>query len=71
MEKKQIVEGSWKRKIVSSDLLEERQKCDFDKKEAVAKLVDEKMIKETFDLLWMQKDPILKNTHKFFDMTRE
>lgn len=30
--RKQPIQGSWKNKIVASDLQEERDKCDFDSK---------------------------------------
>ena len=70
-DKKDIIHGSWKRKITSSDLIEERLKCDFDKKEAISKLVDPAWLQQMLDLKWVQSDPVLRNSHKFYDMTRE
>ena len=49
-ENKEIVHGSWKNKITSSDLIEERLKCDFDKKEAISKLVDPALLQQMLDL---------------------
>ena len=65
------ISGSWKNKIVASDLQEERDKCDFDMNEArmfsrQGKLVDAAVVAEILEL-----HPALQNTHKFYDMTRE
>ena len=65
------IPGSWKNKVVASDLQEERDKCDFDMQEAKAltarhgKLQDAAAAVEVID-----KHPALQNSHKFYDMTR-
>ena len=68
---KKRIQGSWKNKIVSSDLQEERDKCDFDQAEALTASIDPvkwAVIQEADK--YMQEHPELANTHKFYDMTR-
>lgn len=65
--------GSIEKGIVSPDLLEERQKCNFDTEELAVIL---NYGKDKLDQLRAWKkvadaDPILRNTHKYYDMTRE
>ena len=57
---------------MASDLLEERAKCNFDQKEfqnIVRGKEDVEYYKEI--VATMESDPILKNSHKYYDMTRE
>ena len=69
-----IVYGSVKNKIVSSDLQEERANSDFNIKEGnILYHLDffcdaEKRYKFAKE---MADDPILKNSHLFYEMTRE
>ena len=75
MSKSKIVYGSIKRKIVSSDLLDERANRDFDHDNG--EIVEKAL---SFEGHWDKKkkfvqvmtaDPILKNSHKFYEMTSE
>ena len=68
---KQII-GSIAKGIVASDLLEERKKCNFDQEEFFNLILTKKHVdyfKRSIEI--MESDPILKNTHKYYDMTRE
>jgi hypothetical protein len=71
---KQPTPGSWKNKIVASDLQDERDKCDFDAKKGngFEGILNQEYILRFKDALsFMESDPILENTHKFYDMTKE
>lgn len=65
--------GSIKNKIVSPDLIEERQKCNFNSQELTEFLYNGKEnVNKIQDYIeTIDKDPILRNSHKFYDMTRE
>jgi hypothetical protein len=65
--------GSIKNKIVASDLEEERNKCNFNKDELTDILFGGREIYEEIkaDLDIMESDPILRNTEKWYDFTRE
>ena len=68
------IPGSWKNKVVNSDLQEERDKCDFNGKlgGGVEVLFDAANLQRAKDsAAFVSGDPILRNTHKFYDMTRE
>ena len=75
MSKQSIVYGSIKNNIVASDLVAERANRDFDHDngEILCKTLNvrghwEK--KKAFNE-FLQSDPILKNTHKFYEMNQE
>ena len=69
---KKRIQGSWKNKIVASDLQEERDKCDFDQAEALTTSIDVVEWAATQDAhKYMVEHPELANTHKFYDMTRQ
>ena len=71
---KQPIQGSWKNKIVASDLQEERDKQDFDstKGGGLVGVLNQDYSQRLWDALaFMESDPILKNTHKFYEMTKE
>ena len=74
MKKKIITPGSWKNKVVCSDLAEERAKADFDSEggRAFKNVVDKEhtAIREEH-MEFLCSDPILCNSHKFYDSTRE
>jgi hypothetical protein len=64
-----IVHGSIKNKIISSDLIEERAKKDFTG--SFLDLYDQSTLtraKESY--AFMESDPRLHNSHKFYDKTR-
>ena len=64
--------GSIAKGIVASDLLDERKKCNFNQEEFMNLIITKKhadYFKRTIKI--MESDPILKNTHKYYDMTRE
>lgn len=69
----QRVNGSWKNKIVASDLQEERDRCAFDQEEMRVMLHGGKeawdIQRYFFDL--QKKHPQLHNHHHFFEMTPE
>ena len=68
---KKAVRGSWKNKLVASELADERAKCDFNKKEALDILWPAIQIAKINDASQkMDEHPELANTHKFYDMTR-
>lgn len=65
--------GSIKNKIVATDLLEERAKCNFNMNEMALLLYGGK---EELDIVkgWvseMEGDSILRNNEKWYEMTRE
>lgn len=65
--------GSIKEKRVSPDLLEERAKCNFNQEELTEIIYGGKELRDEY-LSWhkdMEKDPILQNNEKFYEMTRE
>ena len=67
---KPIIPGSWKNKIVSSDLQEERDKKDFTG--SMSDYFDPYIVKRMDEVLaFSESDPGLLNSHKFYDMTRE
>ena len=70
MQAKPII-GSIKKGIVASDLKDERAKCNFDQKE-FCNLVRGKDDVDYFKkvVATMESDPILRNSHKYYDMTR-
>ena len=71
---KSIVMGSWKNKIVASCLLEERDKKDFtiDHGEVFGPILNKEHYQRCADAMkFMESDPILRNTHKFYEMTIE
>ena len=65
------VAGSWKKKITATEIIEERDKCTFDRAEALKHIMDEETYEQLTKFGWMQKDPILKNSYKFYEMSRE
>lgn len=67
------VYGSIKNKIVASDLISERQNCDFDQRELREVLLMGKDYVERYDryVKNMEADPILKNSEKFYEYSRE
>ena len=66
---KPIIQGSIDRKIVSSDLIEERAHRDFTgtMSEMLKGPAYERMAEAT---AFMESHPDLINSHKFYDMTR-
>lgn len=65
-----LVHGSIKNKVVSSDLLEERAKKDFSG--SFLELFDQPTLQRIRDCYaFMESDPRLHNSHKFYDMTRQ
>lgn len=72
---KQRVPGSWKNKIVNSDLQEERDKCNFDmnlETNGLSNCMDKVHTQRYRDAIeFMESDPLLKNTHKFYQMSRK
>jgi len=65
-----IIHGSWKNKIVSSDLLEERATKDWEG--SLEDILDHKITKRLNSVMnFMHSDPGLMNSHKFYDMTRQ
>ena len=73
MSKEEIVDGSMKNKITSSDLLNERKNRDFDiSTNPFFEILDKGYLKSQENNWEMIKnDPIIKNSHKFYEMTRE
>lgn len=65
--------GSIKNKIVAQDLLEERSHKNFDQEELTVALFGGKEELTDFreHIALMESDPILRNTEKWYDMTRE
>jgi len=65
-----IVHGSIERKIVSSDLIEERAKSDF--KGNIRELLKGPSYERIDEAVeFMESTPELINSHKFYDMTRQ
>lgn len=65
-----IVHGSIKNKITSSDLLEERAKKDFTG--SFLDLYHQPTVQRAKEVYaFMESDPRLHNSHKFYDMTRQ
>ena len=65
-----IIHGSIKNKITSSDLIEERAKKDFTG--SFLDLYHQPTLNRTKEsYAFMESDPRLVNTHKFYDMTRK
>ena len=73
MSKEKIIYGSIKRKIVSSDLINERANRDFENDDGDALnrplnfhgLLEDVKVAEKITA----EDPILRNTHEFYEMT--
>jgi len=68
------VDGSWKNKIVATDLQEERDKRDFEdvKPDGLNPLTDPDTQTRFYDSVNFHiNDPVLRNTHKYYEMTRE
>ena len=68
-----IVLGSIKKRIVASDLLQERANCDFDAQNgnAISNILEPKTQAKLRELKnAMVNDPELANSHKFYDMSR-
>jgi len=66
--------GSMKNKIVASCLQEERDKCDFDATlgGGIFSLLDKEFHERALDAMkFCRDDPILRNHHEYYDMTRE
>lgn len=73
MTQRQIIDGSIKKKVISSDLIEERNKKDFKiESNYLFNLLDQNIIRSK-DENWkfMESIPSLHNSHKFYDMTKE
>jgi hypothetical protein len=65
--------GSFKRKIVNPDLIEERKQCNFDQKELFKFIYDEKTYNWIQEMNQLVQDhpEIMDNQLDTFDMTRE
>lgn len=65
--------GSIKNKIVASDLEDERKKLNFNQTELTHFLFGGKAKHEEYQewIRFMEADPILKNDHTWYEMTRE
>ena len=73
-QRKQYIQGSWKNKVVATELEEERAKQDFESPvvNGVNPLTDpESQVRFYESMNFHLNDPILRNTHKYYDMTRE
>ncbi len=68
-----IRHGSIKNKIVSSDLEEERKKCDFDQSQLTHFLHGGKAGYDQYKewIRVMESDPILRTDQTWYEMTRE
>ena len=63
--------GSIKNQIVASDLLEERKNCNFDQAELWDLILTKKHVEYFKKIVKvMESDPLLTNSHKYYDMTR-
>ena len=73
MSKQEVIYGSMKNKITSSDLINERNNCDFDiKVNPYRAILDQNYLKsQIVNFEMMRDDPILQNSHKFYEMTKE
>ena len=71
--KDNVIHGSIKRKIVSSDLLSERANRDFDNEngDAINKALSAGGLFEDWKELEkvLYSDPILRNSHEFYEMS--
>ena len=65
------VAGSIKSKIVATELVEERAKSNFDHDELYTTYYSDPISREIRERVFkeMEEDPILRNTHKFYEMT--
>ncbi len=65
--------GSIKDKIVAPDLLEERAKRNFNVQELTLALAGGQQNFDEYirNVKFIESDPILRNSEKFYDMTRE
>ena len=71
---RQPTQGSWKNKIVASDLQEERDKKDFDSElgGGFVGILNKEYTQRFRDALaFMESDPVLMNSHKFYEMTKD
>lgn len=68
--KKKVIYGSVKNKIVASDLIEERKAKDFKSNELLCDLglFHYRKYRNSIDK-FAAADPILRNTHKFYEMS--
>ena len=66
-----VLGGSVKRRIVNPDLLEERQKCNFDKEELKEFIYEQESIKHV-EKLWrfLKQYPELNSSVEFYEMSR-
>ena len=68
----QVLGGSVKRGIVNPDLIEERQKCDFDQREMAYYLFGEELlnsIESTHDFI--ESHPEIQSGLDYYEMTRD
>lgn len=65
------VQGSIKNKIVATELVEERAKCNFDQEELYNIYYSDPNIREMRQRTDrdIDSDPILANTHKYYEWT--
>ena len=65
------VQGSIKNKIVATELVEERNKCNFDQKELYYLYYADPEVLKLKDKCEhdAETDPILANTHKYYEWT--
>ena len=65
------VAGSIKNKIVATEILEERAKCNFDQKELYQNFYSDKESRELMERSFkeVEEDPVLRATHKFYEWT--
>ena len=72
--KEKVVYGSIKNKVTASDLIKERANCDFDPNygKGMMAIADEHYRQRFVEAVeFTQNDPVMKNSHKFYEMTRE
>ena len=63
-----IIQGSWKNKITSSDLLKERANKNFEG--SFEEILDKTVLDRIHEVLaFGESHPGLRNSHKFYDMT--
>lgn len=67
------VQGSWLRKIVASELQAERDRLNFDRDELYRIFNPNEESNKLKRLVEEERDsdPNLRNSHKFYEMTRE
>ena len=65
------VAGSWKNKVTATELVEERANKNFDQNQLANFLYGNKKDLASLYRQWdmQKKDPMLANTHKFYEMT--